>query len=89
MNKTLTFNFSNFFIVNKISSYFFYKETKLKLHFFLHFLNSKVQISKNQFLKFKHVMKFIDAKESKNFFLFFFRIYFVLEIKILEHPFYY
>ena len=26
MNKTLTFNFSNFFIVNKISSYFFTKK---------------------------------------------------------------
>ena len=49
---------------------FFLQRNKIKNFIFLYFLNSKVQISKNQFLKFKHVVKFIDAKESKNFYFF-------------------
>ena len=38
MNKTLTFNFFQFFIANKISSYFFTKKQNWKLLFFAFFL---------------------------------------------------
>ena len=78
-----------FLIVNKISSYFFLQRNKIENFSFCIFFLEFNYSNKNQFFWILNMSWNLLMQKNQRIFIIFFRIYFVLKIRILEHPFYY